>query len=134
MSTLEVRILHTTIAVPFTAAYEFAHRPENFPKWAAGLSSSLHQTERGWVAETPEGEAIVEFTEPNPHGVLDHRVRLQGRPEIYIPLRLIANGDGTEVELVLFRQPDMDDAAFERDAGLVTKDLAALKALLERAA
>jgi hypothetical protein len=35
------------------------------------------------------------------------------------------------VTLTLFRLPGMDDAAFERDAGMVAKDLSALKALLE---
>jgi hypothetical protein len=34
--------------------------------------------------------------------------------------------------LVLFRQPEMDDAAFARDAGLMQNDLGALKKLLER--
>ena len=34
--------------------------------------------------------------------------------------------------MTLFRAPGMDDATFERDQGMVAKDLAALKALLER--
>ena len=42
------------------------------------------------------------------------------------------NGKGSEVMLVLFRQPEMDDDAFVRDAGLMQNDLWALKALLER--
>ena len=51
--------------------------------------------------------------------------------EIYIPLRVIANGTGAEVMLTLFRLPEMTDAVFARDAEWVAKDLAALKALLE---
>ncbi|MDO7844002.1 SRPBCC family protein [Sphingomonas immobilis] len=128
-----VRILHTTIAVPYAAAYAFAHRPENFTQWAAGMSKTLHHGDEGWVADTPEGEAIVTFTPENAYGVLDHRVKIAGKPEIYIPLRMIAVGDATEVELVLIRQPDMDDAAFERDAAQIEKDLATLKTVLETA-
>ncbi len=45
---------------------------------------------------------------------------------------MVANGDGAEVTLTLFRVPGMDDATFARDQGLVAKDLATLKALLER--
>jgi hypothetical protein len=41
------------------------------------------------------------------------------------------NGQGSEVMLVLFRQPAMDDAEFVRDAGLMQKDLLELKTLLE---
>ena len=131
MSTHPVRILRITVQVSLTEAYAYAQRPENFPNWAAGLSSAMRRTEEGWVADTPAGEATVRFSEPNPYGVLDHWVSLGGKPEVYVPLRMIANGDGTEVELVLFRQAEMSDADFERDAKLVEQDLASLKQVLE---
>lgn len=133
MTSAETRIIHTSINRPFAEAYDFAHRPENFPSWAAGMSSSLHKSDDGWVAETPEGEATVRFSERNDYGVIDHWVQLPGKPEIYIPLRMIANGDATEVELVLFRLPDMTDVQFEADAAAVTRDLATLKAVIEKA-
>jgi hypothetical protein len=127
-----VRNLSITIDVPLARAYAFAHRPENFTKWAAGMAKTLHRGADGWVADTPQGEARVTFSAPNDYGVLDHVVALPGKPDIHIPLRLIANGDdATEAVFTLFRQPDMDDAAFDRDEAAVTKDLAALKAVLE---
>ena len=126
-----VRISHITVDVPLTTAYDYAHRPEHFPEWAAGLSSSLQKTEDGWVADTPVGKAAIRFSDPNPYGVLDHWVNIEGKPEVYIPLRMFANGRGTVVELVLLRQPGMSDADFERDAGLMEQDLASLKQLLE---
>lgn len=132
MNHTAVRILNTTVDVPLAVAYGYAHRPENFPKWAAGLSDTLHKTDRGWVASTPMGEAMVTFSEPNTFGVLDHWVDLKGKPQVYIPLRMIANGSGTVVELVLLRQPDMTDADFDKDAGAIEKDLASLKTLLEQ--
>jgi len=131
MKSHPVRIISQTIDVPMASAYDFTHRPENFPKWAAGLSQSLHETPKGWVANTPQGEAIVRFSQPNAYGILDHWVKMADRPEVYIPLRMIANGSCTEVELVLFRQPEMSDADFERDQHLVRQDLVALKQLLE---
>jgi len=131
MTTSEVRILHVTVRVPIERAYAFAHRPENFPRWAVGLADSLRLTERGWIADTPEGEALIHFSEPNALGVLDHRVVIDGRPDVVVPMRMVPNGDGTEVELVLFRQPGMTDADFKRDARMVKGDLGALKTLLE---
>jgi hypothetical protein len=66
---------------------------------------------------------------------MDHWVELEGgqevRQEIYVPLRIIANGDEAEVQLTLFRLPAMDEATFQRDADWVRRDLAALKALAE---
>lgn len=129
--TSEVHIIHVTIDVPLAEAYAFAHQPGNFALWAAGLATTLQETARGWIATTPEGEAPVRFSPPNDYGVLDHWVEIPGKPEIYIPLRLIANGEGTEAELVLLRQPGMDDAGFARDARMVEADLARLKQVLE---
>lgn len=131
MPTQPSYVLTETIEVSLARAYDFAHRPENFMQWAAGLSKSLHNTDRGWVADTPAGEAVVEFTPPNAFGVLDHRVRVEGRPDVYIPLRMIESGDGTEVQFTLLRQPGMTDAMFEEDAAAVAADLKKLKALLE---
>lgn len=131
--TAQVRHLSIGIAVPLARAYAFTRRPENFPRWAAGLSATLHESDDGWVADTPAGEALVLFTPANDFGILDHRVQLAGRPDIYIPLRMIEHGAGTEVIFTLLRQPDMDDAAFEADAQAVMADLRRLKALLEAA-
>jgi len=104
------------------------------PQWAAGLSESLHETDRGWVARTPPGEALVRFSPYNDFGILDHRVTLPDGKDISIPLRMIANGGATDVIFTLFRQPGMDDVAFENDAAMVRKDLETLKALLESVA
>ena len=131
MARHEARSIGITINCPLAKAYDFAYQPENFPRWAAGLSASLHREGATWRAETPLGEATVRFSPHNAYGVLDHWVHLPGKHVVYMPLRMIENGDGTEVVLTLFRQPGMDDAAFERDASLVKKDLAALKSLLE---
>ena len=129
---LPVRIITRSIACPYAQAYDRSHPPEFFAEWAAGLASSLHREGDRWIAETPAGRAEVRFTPRNDFGVMDHYVLLPDGQELYMPLRMIANGDGTEVSLWLFRQPAMDDAAFERDATMVEKDLDTLKALLER--
>ncbi|WP_404712670.1 SRPBCC family protein [Sphingomonas sp. MMS24-J13] len=128
---LKTRTISVPIACSIEQAYAFAHHPENFLIWAAGMAGSLRRDGERWVADTPEGEAEVRFSPPNEYGILDHHVVLPGKPEIYIPLRLIANREGCELIFTLFRQPDMDDAAWDRDEALVRKDLATLKALLE---
>lgn len=74
------------------------------------MSSSLHREGKTWRAETPLGEATIRFSPPNEFGVLDHWVTLPGKPVIYIPLRMIENGTGTQVAFTLFRQPGMSEA------------------------
>jgi len=47
---------------------------------------------------------------------MDHYVDVCNGTIIYVPLRIIQNGEGAEVLLTLFRQMDMSDAKFAADA------------------
>jgi len=129
--TLESRTVTVRIARPPQEVYDFASVPANFPRWASGLARSLKNVNGEWIADAPEGQVRIRFTERNDFGILDHQVAVRPGVEIYIPMRVIANGTGSEVMFTLFRLPDMTDEAFERDAEWVARDLNALKALLE---
>ena len=124
--TLSVRINRDACEV-----YDFASVPENFPKWASGLGKSLTNVHGEWIARTPQGPVKVRFTKRNDFGVLDHYVIPEQSPEIYIPMRVIANGKGSEILFTLFRLPGMSDEKFAEDAEWVMRDLTALKKLLE---
>jgi hypothetical protein len=132
MTLFETRPVTVSIARPAAEVYAFAHRPESFPQWAAGLGAGLVRDGEDWIAHGPEGDVRVRFSPENPYGVLDHWVTLPDGTRLSIPLRVVANGEGAEVTLTLFRAPGMDDATFVRDQDWVARDLAALKALLER--
>src|SRR5262245_15229791 len=128
---METRTISLSIRRDWRAVYEFARRPENFARWASGAAKTLRREGEDWVADGPDGRAILRFAEPNAFGVLDHWVTLASGAEIYMPVRAVANGSGCEVLFTLFRQPGMTDDIVARDAAWVAKDLAALKALLE---
>ena len=128
----ESRYVSIRIQRPADEVYAFTRDPESFPKWAAGLASGLTREGDQWVAHGPGGDVHVRFSPENPYGVLDHWVTLPDGTELYMPLRVVANGEGAEVGMTLYRPPRMyDDAAFDRDAAAVARDLAKLKALLE---
>lgn len=125
------RTLGVTINLAVAEAYRLLSVPANFPRWASGLANSLREVDGHWWADTPEGLAEVRFSSPNPYGVLDHWVHLPGLI-VYVPLRVVANGDGCELMLTLFRQPGMSDQKYEADAAWVMRDLQAAKAWLTR--
>ena len=127
----ELRRLAVAIDRPAAEAYEFLSVPENFPKWASGLAGSLRKVGDEWIADTPEGRAIVRFSERNVHGVLDHSVTLPRGVTIYMPLRVVPKGEGCELVLTLFRRPEMSDESFAADAEWVMRDLDAAKRILE---
>ncbi len=131
MPTRACRVLTIGIDRDATTVYAFASQPENLPRWAAGLGRGITRAGDLWMVDTPAGAVELRFAPPNGYGVLDHVVTLPDGTEVDVPVRVVANGAGAEVMFTLFRQPAMSEADFERDAGLVAADLAALKRLLE---
>lgn len=130
---LESRTISISINRQWNEVYEAVWRPEDFARWASGLSkSSLSRDGDGWKAEGPDGPVRISFTDHNDFGVMDHCVTLGDGSVIYVPLRIIRNGDGAEVLFTLFRQPDMSDAKFTADADWIERDLLALKVLVTR--
>ena len=131
MEDRELKMVSVVIERPADEAYAFLSAPENFPRWASGLGASLRRVDDEWVAQTAEGEVRVRFSEPNARGVLDHAVILPEGKSVYVPLRVLPSGNGCELVLTLYRQPDMTDEKFAADAEWVLRDLRAAKRLLE---
>jgi len=130
---LQSHTISVAIACPFEEAYDFLSKPANFPQWAGGLCSDIEKKDDQWVIITPEGLCKIEFTKKNAFGVLDHTVTV-GRTKVYVPMRLVANNNGCEVLLTLYKQGGMEDSRFAEDIGWVERDLEVLKDLLEQPA
>ncbi|MFT4030300.1 MAG: SRPBCC family protein [Protaetiibacter sp.] len=109
----------------------FAGVPENLPKWAAGLSSGIRNEGGTWITDSPMGVVEVRFTGGSEFGVLDHDVIFPDGTVVHNPLRVLRNGDGSEVVFTLYRLPNTTDDDYERDAELVREDLIRLRELLE---
>lgn len=125
---------HLSIAIqrPAAAVYDYAADPANLPTWAAGLATTtVDRSDGQWVADSPMGRVTVSFAERNNFGVLDHVVTMPSGESVYNPLRVIPDGDASEVVFTLRRQPGMTDDQFNQDADAVRADLASLKRILE---
>ncbi|WP_202593351.1 SRPBCC family protein [Ferriphaselus sp. R-1] len=129
---LRSRTLQISIACSPQRVYDYVADPTHLPHWAPGLCLAIRPDGDHWLLTTPQGELTFRFAAPNALGVLDHFV---GTPsgEIHVPMRVIANGTGSELLFTLFQQPGMSEADFTADAALVEQDLLWLKSLLESA-
>jgi uncharacterized protein YndB with AHSA1/START domain len=127
----EVRHLSVTIERPVADVYAFVADPANLPRWAQGLSGSITNVDGEWIAVSPMGTVRVRFAERNAFGVLDHEVVTEAGERFHNPMRVIANGTGSELVFTLFRRPGMSDAELADDAIAIARDLEALKRLLE---
>ena len=127
------RIVSQACDVAADTVYEFAHRVENLPRRAAGLATRLVQEDGEWFTDTPDGRIKIAMTPCNTFRVMDHDVTLPGGLTVHNAFRVTPTGDGSLLSFVVLRLPGMTDAEFDRDAGLVAKDLQTLKRLLEGA-
>jgi hypothetical protein len=134
MTTHTARTISVSIDCPPERVYAFAVDPANFPRWATSFVRGARRTDAGWVLDTPAGPIGIRFVEPNALGVLDHYVTPAPGVEICSPMRVVANGSGSEVSFTLLQLPDTPDDRFEEDAAMVARDLATLKRVLERPA
>lgn len=125
---------HISVSInkPVKDVYAFASDPVNLPKWAAGLSDSISKEGEDWIADSPMGKVSVKFADKNNLGVLDHVVTLPSGKQVYNPLRIVANDNGSEVTFTLFRLPETSEQNFREDAQMVDRDLKKLKELLEQ--
>ena len=128
---LPCRVVSVSIDCPPARVYAFVRNPENLPRWAAGLASSVRKTPDGWMVGTAEGVFGLAFAPDNDFGVLDHRVTLAPGVDVLNPMRVVANGSGSEVSFTLFQLPGITAEKFAEDARMVERDLRALKKVLE---
>lgn len=111
--------------------YNFVSNPNNLPQWANAFCKAVRRSDSDWIIETPQGPRKVRFVAPNDFGIVDHYVSPAPGLEIYVPMRVVANGTGSEVIFTLFRLSEMPDEKFVEDIELVKSDLQTLKRLLE---
>ena len=122
-----------SIARPVEVVYEFLLEPTNFAKWAfVGDVAMRHLRGREWSVETSVGPRIVRFAERNGFGVLDHFIlRHDGDTPHLIAMRVVPNGEGTELIYSYFQRRDVSDAEWHSTLEWIMADLLGLKSLLE---
>lgn len=125
--------LSLTIPRQWLDLYETIWKPEFFPKWASGLTQSqLEPDGNHWRAKGPQGSVKIRFTPHNLFAVMDHWIDVGSGKEIYVPMRVIANEQGAEVMVTVYRQPFTSDEKFKEDIEWVSKDLEKLNQLLTK--
>jgi hypothetical protein len=130
---LPVQLASYRIERPAGEVYAFLQGPQNFDKWAFAGDAEMRRIGGGeWAVETSVGPRIIRFAEPNMLGVLTYYSRLgPGLPAHPIPMRVAANGEGTELSYVFLKRPELADDEWASLIEWVKADLEALKSLLE---
>jgi hypothetical protein len=133
MTTFRSATIQTSIDAPPESVVAFLSDLQNWKTWAPWIESVERKSQRDWTLETEAGVMMVRFVESNSLGVLDHQVTLASGITVANSLRVIPNGSGSELVMVLLQWPHMSAPDFDRDVQAVTDDFARLKAAAERA-
>ncbi len=119
------------IEAPPSEVYAFASAPKNLPAWVPSFFRAIEFVDGEWLAQTPLGQVAVMFVATNSYGVLDHTVTLASGLKVTNPMRVIANGSGSEVLFTLMQHKNMSEAEFREDVSLVRRDLETLQRIME---
>ena len=128
---LKSRTVSVAINCDPATVYEFVSNPENLPKWAKMFCRSIKKSKGGWIVETPHGPVNVRFSKRNDFGILDHYVSPAPGVEVFVPMRVVPNGSGSEVIFTPFQPVGMSDEKHAEDIRWVEQDLHHLKSIME---
>ena len=131
MNVQRAAVVHTSILAPPPDVVAFLRDLQNWRTWAPWIRSVAKSSPRDWTLETEAGLMQVRFVEPNPFGVLDHHVTLASGVTVLNAMRVLPNGTGSELVMVLFQSPTTSTSEFERDVQAVTDDFARLRRAAE---
>ena len=98
-----------SIAAPPRAVLDVVGDPRRFPDWAPAFARSVRPEGDDWLVNTGTGEARVRVVVAAEQGTVD--VLDAGRPSRGAFLRVLPNGEGSELVFTLFFP---DDAAERR--------------------
>ena len=118
-----------TVAADPATVYDYLIDPRNLPAWATGLAKAVYYRDGQWVVDSGNGEWIVEYVERNALGVADHLVTQPDGSQQLNPMRVLPNGDGSEVLFTLFRAEALDDEHWQELIATITADLQTLRDL-----
>jgi hypothetical protein len=126
--------ISVSINCPVTRVYEFLADPLNLPTWLADIGPDIqHVVDNDWVVEAPAGRFTFRFGPRNKFGVLDFTVFREGDPLVPMPVRVVANGAGTDLIMIVYERPGTSQAIHASEVQWIRSDLSTLKSLLEAA-
>lgn len=129
---MQSKTLTIFIDRPPNKVYAFVSDLSKMPLWAKTFCRSIRKEVGDWVMQTDQGELMIRIAPRNELGILDHYVIPAPGVEIFVPMRVVANGEGSEVVFTLFQQPGMTKDRFAADGEMVRRDLNTLKSVLEQ--
>ena len=124
-------VVHVSILARPRDVIAFLVDVHSWTTWAPWIRAVRRSSDRGWTLDTDVGSVVVRFVATNALGVLDHEVTLSSGIRALNSMRVLANGSGSELIMVVFQSPEVSAEHFDRDVESVRDDVARIKSICE---
>ena len=131
MNVNRAEAIHVSILAPPQRVVGFLADVNNWKTWAPWVRAVVDHSGRDWTLETDGERMHLRFVEPNTLGVLDHTVTLASGVSIYNAMRVVPNGSGSELVMLVVQTPPASSEQFEQDVQAVRDDFARIKKVVE---
>jgi uncharacterized protein YndB with AHSA1/START domain len=114
------------------AVFAYIADAANWPRWAVVnvLKVAPSGAPGWWQMETPRGPGKLRIAAEPDHLLLDHEF-VSDEAHWTVPARVVRDGAGALFMMTFFQPPGFADDFFDAQIGLVDRELATLKEILE---
>ena len=131
MNVYPAEVVHVSILARPQHVVDFLADVNNWKTWAPWIRTVARSSAREWTLDTDTGTIQMRFVEANSLGVLDHTVTLASGVSIYNAMRVVPNGSGSELVMLVVQTPPASSEQFEQDVQAVRDDFARIKKVVE---
>ena len=118
------------IAAPPEVVHAYVADPPNLPAWAPAFADAVRPAEDGtWTVASGGAEFAIRLPASAAHGTADIVAAADPRRGAF--LRVLPNGDGSELLFTLVFAPGTPAAAIGRQMATVEEELAAVRRVVE---
>lgn len=111
--------------------FAFVSNPANLPLWSKSFCLSVYQENGQWMLETPEGPVKIRIAVHRQLRIADQFLSPAPGVEIMIPMRVVPNGNASELIMTLFQPEHLSEEDYANEVALIEQEMNLLKQLLE---
>lgn len=129
------KVVVVPIRRAYAETYDILAEPMNYPRWSPVVDARFEAVGDDGLSfrvDLPRGERILRFSPRNAFGVLDYSVlSIDGQLEYTAFLRVVPNGEGTELVAYFVQGEGVSDEKFASDIEWARNDFYAIATVVE---
>src|SRR5450432_1665686 len=94
------------------ALFDWLANPDNLPQWHGTLCRSVARKNGGWTATSPRGTVVLRILRNDHARLLDLIQQIPTGGECATSIRVLPNGESSEIVCTLIQAPGQSDALF----------------------